>query len=481
MIALTNIRPYIEKMAYLISKVLDMDVLICDEKLRIIGDFAHKGVVCEEQDIEALRESSVISKAILSREIVIYTNAKEDSEGCKQCENRDECRTESIIAYPLIEKGKTYGAIGIYSQETRQKEKLITQEKAMLEFFNIIKDLIFLKLQDEENKNQDIIKKANELIMPMKSGSFDEIIGTSKKLLRVKEDAKAFSSSSSNILIQGESGTGKEVFAYAIHRESKFSKGPFVAINCAAIPDNLLESELFGYEEGSFTGAVKGGRAGKFEIANNGTLFLDEIGELPIHLQPKILRAIQERKIQRVGAQGYKDVNIRIIAATNRNLSKMIESGEFREDLYYRLSVIPISIPPLRERIEDVPDLLEYFLNMYKEMLNRPSIMGFDDFSLRALEEYKWPGNVRELQNAVEYSVNRCKSQWISLDDLPDRVFEKHKTETGTPMALADLEREAILGAVAYYGSSKEGKMQAAKVLGISLATLYRKLNEYIN
>lgn len=477
MIELANIRPYVEKLTYIMAIVLEMDVLFCDESLRILGDNEHNGNVCEEEEL--LQEGSVISKAIRNNKKIIYLNAKNESAGCKVCKQRSSCKTETIIAYPIERNGIVYGGIGIYSQEDRQKEKLISQEKIIIEYITCMGDLILTKLEEEENRERDILKKANELISPMKTGSLNDIIGESDAIKLIKEDAMAFADSKSNVLILGESGTGKEIIAKAMHNVSIRREHPFVAVNCAAIPDNLLESELFGYVEGAFTGASKGGREGKFELADKGTLFLDEIGEMPIYLQPKLLRVIQDRKIQRVGSNKDRQIDIRIIAATNRNLGEMMKTGEFREDLFYRLSVIPIKIPPLRERKEDIPLFLKYFLEMYKDMLKKNKIQGFDNAALELLHAYEWPGNVRELQNTVEYAVNKGKNEVLGINELPSRITSCKKDVLKYPQDMRHLEIQAIKNAISYFGNDKNGKVKAAEALGISRATLYRKIKEY--
>ena len=245
------------------------------------------------------------------------------------------------------------------------------------------------------------------------------------------------------------------------------------------MPENLIESELFGYVEGSFTGASKGGRIGKFELADGGTLFLDEIGEIPIHLQAKLLRALQERKIQKVGGSKEINIDVRIIAATNRDLELLVKEGMFREDLYYRLSVIPIFIPSLRERKGDIRQLAEYFCNIYSKALNK-DIFGLEKTTLKILSEYSWPGNIRELQNAIEYAVNISSNSYLKRTDLPEKILRGRKSITETGIAeLKDLhtvEYEYIQKAIETYGNTLEGKEKAAQVLGISLATLYRKL-----
>ncbi len=308
--------------------------------------------------------------------------------------------------------------------------------------------------------------------------SFDHIIGESDTMIGIKDRLRRFAKSSSTILLQGESGTGKDIFARAIHNASGYRTGPFVSVNCAAIPENLLESEFFGYEEGAFTGAVKGGRVGKFELANKGTLFLDEIGELPLYLQPKLLRAIQDKKIQRVGSNREVAVDLRIIAATNRDLEKMMERGEFREDLYYRLNVIPVNIPPLRYRQRDIVLLLEHFLG-YNNRIAGKNILGFSDEAGELLREYAWPGNVREMQNVVEYAVNISQSDWIGVDDLPQKITKNVVVSRDEVHALEELEKGEILKALSVYGKSLEGKERSAAALGISRATLYRKMKEY--
>lgn len=269
------------------------------------------------------------------------------------------------------------------------------------------------------------------------------------------------------------------MYARAIHNASLVAGGPFVAVNCAAIPENLLESELFGHKEGAFTGSMRGGKVGKFEQANKGTLFLDEVGELPLHLQPKLLRAIQERKIQPIGSNTAVPVDIRIIAATNQNIEEMVASGDFREDLYYRLNVIPLYVPELRERRTDIFELLDAFLEKYNTILDK-NIVDFDQDSKNILYHYDWPGNVRELQNVVEYAVNDCGYRYITPKNLPQRVLASagaaEKPLDLQPMK--DIEAFYIKEALRQYGTSSAGKTAAAKALGMGRSTFYRKLSQ---
>ena len=286
--------------------------------------------------------------------------------------------------------------------------------------------------------------------------------------------------SDSTILITGESGTGKELFARAIHSESPRKKNPFVAINCGAIPEMLLESELFGYEKGAFTGADSRGKLGKFEIANKGTIFLDEIGDLPLHLQVKLLHAIQNRRIDRVGGTSPIDIDVRIIAATNKNLEKMITAQEFREDLYFRLNVIPITIPPLREREGDIALLLQFALEKFNELLSK-HIRNFHPDSLNALLNYSWPGNVRELENVVEYAVNMEEGREILPENLPDKILRRKRnlnSKLGLKEKLDEYQKMLIEECLNETGHSTEEKMIAAQKLGISESTLYRRIRE---
>lgn len=327
--------------------------------------------------------------------------------------------------------------------------------------------------------------------------TFSQIIGQSSAILQAKKHAAQFASSDSTILITGESGTGKELFARAIHSNSSRASEPFVTINCGAIPDNLLESELFGYEAGAFTGASKAGKVGKIELANNGTLFLDEIGDFPLHLQVKILHVLQRREIERVGSNKTISVNVRFIAATNKNLEAMIKRKEFREDLYFRLNVIPLSIPPLRERENDVLLLLNSALLKFNEIIGK-EIMGFSPQALDLLFNYNWPGNVRELENVVEYCVNLETEPYIQVSSLPQKIYNCRQIGTNADFtqdadylnsllysrdsslkATTNLFQKIIIeSCLSKTGHSVEGKRQAAKQLHMSESTLYRKIRE---
>ncbi|MCO1602569.1 sigma-54 interaction domain-containing protein [Desulfosporosinus nitroreducens] len=327
---------------------------------------------------------------------------------------------------------------------------------------------------------RELRKLAGRLIREDRKYTLDGILGTSKTMTILKQKMQLVAATDSTILITGESGTGKELFARAIHEESHRKNGPFIAINCGAIPEMLLESELFGYEEGAFTGASRGGKPGKFELANNGTIFLDEIGDMPMHLQVKLLRVLQEVKIERIGGVKPVWIDVRIIAATNRNLEEMIKEKLFRSDLFYRLSVIPFYIPPLRERKEDLMLLLHHFLDKYNLILGK-QITGFTQEVQRKMLTYPWQGNVRELENAVEYAVNIATKNVIDSTFLSSRVndYFEHNASLSTSdvqPTLADLEKNAIEAALKKFGSTRQAKEKAADSLGMSRSTFYRKI-----
>jgi DNA-binding NtrC family response regulator len=308
---------------------------------------------------------------------------------------------------------------------------------------------------------------------------FDNIIGKSKKMLEIFQLIRRISRSAVNVLVTGESGTGKDLIAKAIHYNSPRKERPFVAVNCAAIPETLLESELFGYVRGAFTDA-KGDKKGLFEEAEGGTLFLDEIGELPIPLQAKLLRAIQDREIRRVGSTRSIPVDIRIISASNLELKEQVKKREFREDLYYRINVLEFTLPPLRERKEDIPLLVHHFLEKHGKQTGK-RIAGMTDAATAALLDYPWPGNVRELENAVERAVTLCQGEKITLEDLPPALSGNQpgrfvlEEAIGKQLPLDAVEREYILKVLDLVGGNK---VKAAQILKIDRKTLYRKISD---
>ncbi|NMF00375.1 sigma-54-dependent Fis family transcriptional regulator [Aneurinibacillus aneurinilyticus] len=313
---------------------------------------------------------------------------------------------------------------------------------------------------------------------------FDQIVGVSPQIMEVKEYAFKVSQSNSTVLIQGESGTGKEEFAKAIHNSSMRKEYPFVTVNCGAIPENLLESELFGYEKGAFTGANNKGKPGKFELAHRGSIFLDEIGEMPPFLQVKLLRVLQEREIEHLGGTNSIPVDVRVIAATNKDLQEMVSNGDFREDLYFRLNVIPIIIPPLRSRKEDILALSEYFISTFNNLF-QANVLGLGKDVKELILNYPWKGNVRELKNFIEYLFNFITHGWITMEETEALIYRKLEIKkenihiTAPSFSLAKMEKEMIIKALNYVRHHNLNIEDASDLLGIGRATLFRKINKY--
>ena len=326
-----------------------------------------------------------------------------------------------------------------------------------------------------------LVRLSNEFYENLpESGAFERLIGSSHAFVHIQNLIKRVADSPTPILITGETGTGKELVARSFHEQSRRNKYPFVAINCSSIPENLFESELFGYEEGSFTGAKKGGKMGRIEMAQGGTLFLDELGEMPLSVQPKLLRVLQEYELERVGSTKKIHLDIRIVAATNRDLREMIKEGKFREDLFYRISVINVKLPPLRDRKEDIIPISLNYLERLKTKMTTP-LRTISHEAEQAFLSYSWPGNIRELQNVVEYAANLCDSDTLTLADLPEHMRgleECPDTEKQKETPLPESQEKQILDLLSTYGHTLEGKKKIAADLGISLRTLYRKLNK---
>ncbi len=364
---------------------------------------------------------------------------------------------------PLIDKhgGGVVGAISyLISKNNRGVKMLIDQLGTLEEEVNYYKE----RLASKELGNSN----------------FQHFISDNKQLLDTIELAKRAAVFDANVLISGETGTGKELLALAIHQESRRRKNPFIKVNCAAIPANLLESELFGYESGAFTGARGDGKPGKFELADNGTIFLDEIGDMPLEMQAKILRVIQEREIERVGGTKTIKVNVRIISATNKDLAEMVRLGTFREDLYYRLLVIGLFLPPLRERVEDLSYIINNILIRLalRYEISKPDVT---DRALVVMKKYKWPGNIRELENVLERALNLASNGIIDANHLPEKLLAQTGTKVSIQVKpLAELieqkEKEIIFEILDYTNNNKQ---KAAELLGLSRTALYKKLEKF--
>ncbi len=329
-----------------------------------------------------------------------------------------------------------------------------------------------LGFQDLREENSRLKKHLS------KQFSFGRMIGGSPAMEELFSTLELVAPSDATVLITGESGTGKELVASALHQKSSRKDFPFIKVNCAALNENLLESELFGHEAGAFTGAATR-RKGRFEQADKGTLFLDEIGDMSLQTQAKILRVLQEGELDRLGGSETIKVNVRLLAATHRDLQQMITEGSFRQDLFFRLSVVPVELPPLRERATDIPELAKLFLERYT-LKNRKDIKGFSPEVLRIFMLYPWPGNIRELENTVERAVILCPGELISIRELPPQLLpDDLETDTAAPQApvtLRDMEREMIRSTLAQHNGNRS---KTAKVLGVARQTLLNKLKEY--
>ena len=354
---------------------------------------------------------------------------------------------------------------------------VINDQKNVMGVINLKSVIEFLneRMTKYKNKYPGDIKSNPRLTSKY---TIDNIIGESKDILLLKERIIAAAKTKSTVLILGETGTGKELVAHAITSLSSRRHQPFVRLNCAAIPETLLESELFGYEQGAFTGAVKGGNDGKFLMANNGTIFLDEIGDMQLNLQSKILRVLQEREIEKIGGQYPIPIDVRVIAATHEDLMELVRDNKFRRDLFYRLHVIPIQIPPIRNRREDIPLLVEHFNRIISKQLNitPPKI---EESFINKILKYRWPGNVRELQNVVEMAVN-FSNGIVNESHIPEYIIEdieqtSHNELEGLRATTNETERDAILKALEKYNGNK---IKVAKYLGISRSNLYYKIKK---
>jgi PAS domain S-box-containing protein len=365
-----------------------------------------------------------------------------------------------------------------------QRVPIITDGKVIAVFgqvmFKDVKDVG--KLARELSLLESKVKLYEEELLSLRSTryTFDSIIGKSDAIKTLKREALKAAANNFPVLITGESGTGKELFAQAIHHASARRLHPFVRINCAAIPRDLLESELFGYEKGAFTGAKAEGKPGKFELAHAGTIFLDEIGDLPAEMQPKLLRAIEDKEFERVGGTKIVRSDFRVVAATNQHLESMLATGRFRKDLFYRLNVISLQIPPLRDRPSDILAISDHFLEQTAKEANLEGL-SIDKEAERALRAYAWPGNVRELTNVLERSVSALEGKTIRLADLPFYVPRGTRpTDPRQPTSLREMQARAERDAI--WTALKEAdfqKARAARILGIHRTLLYKKMRKY--
>jgi transcriptional regulator with PAS, ATPase and Fis domain len=491
---------YIHNLSEIVSDLFDLAITIVDRKfVRVAGTGIYK------DSIGSTVENPNVFRYVMEKDKSVLIKDPRKDPACIECLNKSGCKKTTAIYTPLKVENIVVGGMAIVAFNQEQKNTILKNTR-FFQFIEQLSDLISGKLEAEQSalkleakqsalKLEKSLEKDIAILNAVHDGviaidrytqpiTFDNIVGQSPAIKAVKEFSKQVAIGDSTVLIRSESGTGKELFARAIHNESLRSNGPFIAVNCAAIPEPLLESELFGYVEGAFTGARKGGKPGKCELAAGGTLFLDEVGDIPLSLQSKFLRMLQERTIERVGGTKTIPIDVRIIAATHRNLEAMIISKEFREDLYYRINVIPIVLPPLRERKEDIYGISTHFLSKYA-MRMKKNITDISLEAIQALVDYSWPGNIRELENSIEYAVNVETTGIIGIESLPQRIktnAEALALTNENPKKIfgiiKDVETREVVAAVNRFGWTTTGKQAAADFLGISLATLYRKLKK---
>ena len=403
---------------------------------------------------------------------MVLTPGKE--EVCRTCSGKGACADVANFTGPVVIENEIVAVVQIVAFTDNQRAELLMKSEKAFELISQIIGFAWARGRDVESLPEQ-----------PRDDRFPSIIGESKAILRLKAAILKAAGTNATVLIQGESGTGKELIAQAVHDNSPRHTGPFVAINCGAIPESLMESELFGYEPGAFSGANSGGQKGLLEQAHTGTFFLDEVSEMPVSLQVKLLRVLQERVVRRVGGKVNHSVDIRIIAASNRNLRELVAQGAFREDLFFRLDVIPLFVPPLRERQGDIRLLVAHFLQSFSR--ERGCTYRVATELMHAFEAYPWPGNVRELKNFVEYGVGFCEHGVLTLDLMDSRFKTASpppvKTEKGMPApppgpARDTAEYDRIMQLLGRYGRHTEGKKRTASELGISLATLYRRMGQ---
>lgn len=427
----------------------------------------------DEKDALSL-SSTVIQNLINNSKPIQIQNTSEDDELSKRA-SIIRLGISSVLCVPLAAKSKVFGAVYL---DRRKKEKSFSSEdlifllsfaKQIVRSFEVTKEISSL----EKKLLNDNINNFEELRKEFKC---ENIVGNSRKLFNILKIASRLAATDVSCILLGENGTGKDLVANAIHQNSKRAGNPFIVINCGSIPNDLLESELFGYESGAFTGATKS-KPGKIELAEGGTLFLDEIGEMNINLQAKLLRVIQTKEIERLGSVNSKKIDVRFIAATNRDIHKMIKEGKFREDLYYRLKVIEICMPPLRERKEDIQMLAEYFLKKHSD---ESRIFSIHDDTIEILESYNWPGNIRELENIILRCIVLSKNDIIEVSDLPEEIIQNTQEDANINLGktLLDAETEFRRMYILKTLRKVKSKAEAAQLLGINRTHFYKLLSQ---
>lgn len=497
-----------------IANVIDLDVEIVDGNLRRIA-----GTGNMSKSVGAILQSGWLNQKVLNTGKKIICAKPGHDEMCDGCQIKRDCIYQVGMLAPIVIDCKVIGVINFVGftnkqhrifkskQEIYQKFLLIISQLLTMDILSIVEPFkvetavagIIENLEkgfitvENEGKISYISERAKKILdkYPLfnektaiqkpainagKRTRLEDLVGISPKLELIKKQINILANQDTTVMIQGESGTGKELVARIIHSKGKRSQYPFVDVNCAALPDNLVESELFGYMDGAFTGARKGGSVGKIEFANKGTLFLDEIGDMSNSVQAKLLRVLEERELYRVGSNKLIQLDTRIITATNKNLWELVQKGQFRQDLFYRINVAPMILPRLEERKGDIPELVSFYIKHYCLNAGRREL-SVDKMVMKMFLNYHWPGNIRELRNVVEYCVIFSEGDLIDINSLPYWFTDNmSKENTCLDGFKEDAEKEFLLQAYQKYGHDKK---KMANFLNISLTTLYRKLNKY--
>lgn len=479
MTTLETVQPTIERLVSVLSRALGIDLAVIDEQCHLV---ASTGTYLQRKGRNI---HAPFIQEVLARGEVIASEPGH-MQLCTGCRFEERCPATVEISSCI--RGANTPPLGVLSLTSFTEEgrnNLNEHRGVFQELLNEISSLIAMIVVQAQS---DSAGERASLPQPRRTRrielgpvtSLDDIKGESPAIRAVKGIAARVAKGNSTLLLRGETGTGKEMFARAIHSLSSRRDFPFVAVNCAGFPDTLLESELFGYDEGAFTGARKGGKPGRFELANGGTVFLDEIGDMPFHLQSKLLRVLQNLLVERVGGVWPVPVDVRVIAATNADLEDRVKNGRFRQDLYYRLNVVPIEIPPLRDREGDIEILARHFLEKSR-VRSAAQASELSAECLRVLKSYAWPGNVRELENAIEYAANMEQGDVIQAGSLPPKIIGAAACDTGRASLqgrVRQYERDLLKQTLDATGWDVKGKSRAAADLGIGLRTLYRRIKE---
>jgi len=487
-----DLKKSLDSVMNILDKFLDMKygtVVFYNQDTRELYTFVALGIVEEERRLRIYKVGEgIIGKVYKTGSPMILPDIKDELELSKQIKLFDQNQRISSICVPIKTGDKVVGALGVVFYPGKVSFSMEGGVRILTMVASLIGQAVELsRMVDKEKKTliEEKIRLQRELKV---RHSLENVVGQSNRMKEIYETVHRVAATKATVFLRGESGTGKELIARAIHYNSRRAQGPFIKVNCTALPETLLESELFGHEKGSFTGATNE-RKGRFELADGGTLFLDEIGDIPVSTQTKLLRVLQEKKFERLGSSKTISVDVRIIAATNQDLERAVTQGSFREDLYYRLNVIPIFLPPLRERKEDIPVLVEYFLKKFNEENKKRTRIS--DEAMELMLEYPWPGNVRQLENCIERLVIMTDEEIVEVDVLPyeirafNRVVDNQSTSfqqeikiknSSLPKTVEEIEKQRIIEALQRCGWVKS---RAATLLEISPRQIGYKITKF--